>query len=172
MRLTKSDKEAFVRAVMDDVPQIDYDEIVRSKVHAWALSVMPDEVRTAYLKYPEYIETYCVSTPRWCTSVYAPVPAHVHDLATRAPELWEELIKLGEQKKEQTALHNSLEVKVTGLIETCSTLKRAKELLPEFVKYLPADRDTNGVLANLPVANTVTDLMLAGWPKDREGVEP
>lgn len=29
MRLTNSDREAFVRAVMDDVPQVDYNEQIK-----------------------------------------------------------------------------------------------------------------------------------------------
>lgn len=87
MRLTKSDKEAFVRAVMDDVPMVDYDEHRHSAL--------------------------------LCQRVFA---------------------------------------------ETCSTLKTAKERLPEFEKYLPTERGTTGTI-NLPVANTVADLINAGWPK-------
>lgn len=167
MRLTKSDKEAFVRAVMDDVPEVDYQEQVRSKIMAWALSIMPDKVRAVYNEYPQYFETNLVNTPRGCWGVNVPIAEYVGDLGKRAPELWAELVDLGTLCTEQCQARRTLESKVRGLIETCSTLKKAHELLPEFTKYLPADRDQK-VVANLPVANTVTELMLAGWPKNQE----
>lgn len=63
---------------------------------------------------------------------------------------------------------NALKAKLTAAIAACFTLKQAKERLPEFVKYLPTDRDSTGT-SNLPaVANLVADLVQLGWPKDKE----
>ena len=36
--------------------------------------------------------------------------------------------------------------------------------LPEFEKYLPAERDVTGTV-NLPVANVLAELTNLGWPK-------
>ena len=69
MRLTKSDKEAFVRAVMDDVPQADYSEQVRSKLNAWGLESLPEEMRPLAKKYPDYFKAHYISTPSHCPSV-------------------------------------------------------------------------------------------------------
>lgn len=141
MRLIKSDKDAFVRAVMDDVPQIDYDEQMRSKCMAWAISIMPDKVRAVYNEFPQYFETKYVNTPRGCLGVHVPVLEYILDLEKLAPDLWAELVEIGTLSIQQSQARYTLESKVRGLIETCSTLKKAQELLPEFVKYLPADRD-------------------------------
>ena len=44
MRLIKSDKEAFVRSVLDDVPQIDYQAQVNKLVNDWAISKLPEQL--------------------------------------------------------------------------------------------------------------------------------
>ena len=45
--------------------------------------------------------------------------------------------------------------------------EQALEILPEFAKYLPQERDGK-VIRSMPViANLVADLMQAGWPKDK-----
>ena len=55
--------------------------------------------------------------------------------------------------------------KLKGVIEACTTLKKLKELLPEFEAYFPTEAEPT---KNLPaVANLVTDMMQMGWPKDK-----
>ena len=44
MRLTNTLREAFIRAVMDDVPSIDYAEQEQKVATAWAVSIMPPYV--------------------------------------------------------------------------------------------------------------------------------
>lgn len=48
MRLTKYLKEAFVRAAMDDVPKIDYQEKIISMIIAEAVRQLPPKVRAIY----------------------------------------------------------------------------------------------------------------------------
>lgn len=167
MRLTKNDKKAFVRAVMDDVPQVDYNEQARKLVMDWAISIMPPVVRQAYGEHPEYFENNYAGTPAGLFGAYVPVSEESRNIAKRDPEFWQQLVALGGKNKEQDTKIRELECKVRGIIESCSTLKTALERLPEFAKYLPADRD-GGKITNLPVANTVTDLINAGWPKHKE----
>lgn len=166
MRLTKDDKFAFVRAVMNDVPQVDYAEQVRQKVQEWCFAAMPAELRPVAKKYPEFFETRYVYTPSGCPSVWAICsPEHNgHSFEAKFPEKWVELTGIGQRSKAQDAALCALEERVGALINTCTTLKQAEERLPEFAKYLPADRDP-AVKSNLPVANTLAELQAAGWPK-------
>ena len=60
---------------------------------------------------------------------------------------------------------SKLRSEVKALIAACHTLKQARERLPEFAKYLPAERSPAPKQNPLMVANTVADLTKAGWPK-------
>ena len=165
MRLTRSDKEAFIRAVMDDVPMIDYDEMARKLVVETIDSIMPEEIRVAHKKFPEWFKSdNYINTPYGCSSMFVFAPDSF--LAESHSELWKQLKEIGNLANAQLNARSALKCKVTGMIETCTTLKTAQERLPEFITYLPADRDGTGV-TNLPVANTVTALMEAGWPKKK-----
>jgi len=84
MKLTKTDKEAFVRAVMGDVPTVDYNEVCRALCMAWAISSMPDEVRTAYDRFPSYFETRHLNTPYSLSDVWVPMPSNPPDKSERA----------------------------------------------------------------------------------------
>ena len=170
MRLTKIDKDAFVRAVMDDVPQVDYDEQVRSLMNQWGFEALPAELQTMAKKYPKYFDSRYIYTPANCTGVQVVAPPDwaYRGFKEKEPEKYAQLVEIGQKAKEQTLARDALRSKVRGLIESCSTLKSARERLPEFEKYLPADRGGHGT-TNLPVANTLADLVNAGWPKG-EGV--
>ena len=166
MRLTRSDKDAFVRAVMDDVPQIDYDEIAAGIAREAIRASLPKTVVEALSKHPECFCPMAVSLPYGITniSVLATVGTGF-DAIKSMPELWGEIEALAKDSRTQRASLSALESKVRGVIESCSTLKQALERLPEFEKYLPKERDGTGV-SNLPaIANVVSDLTAAGWPK-------
>lgn len=167
MRLTKSDKEAFVRAVMDDVPQVDYNEQVRSKLKAWGLESLPEEMRLLSKKYPGYFESHYISTPAYCPSAKVVCDPNwsCSGFQDREPEKYAELAAIGVLEEEQQKTRDALRRKITGLINECSTLKTAQQRLPEFVKYLPAERGVTGTV-NLPVANVLAELTNLGWPKD------
>lgn len=166
MRLTKDDKNAFVQAVMNDVPQVDYQELVRQKIQKWCFDALPADLQPAAKKYPEYFATSYIYTPIGCSAVYAIcAPEHRGALFEgRFPAQWKELVALGAEYRAQSATLQALREKVTALISTCTTLKQAEERLPEFAKYLPTDR-APATTSNLPVANTLAELQAAGWPK-------
>lgn len=44
MRLTKYDKEAIVKAVVDDIPTVDYDEIASKKARDWLNTLIPEAI--------------------------------------------------------------------------------------------------------------------------------
>lgn len=168
MRLTNSDREAFIQAVIDDVPTIDYNELCRTMVKTWAVSRLPDAVKAVYMVHPDYIKTCCYGTPAYLTSVYA-VSEHDHycNISDIDPDFNQQLVELGLKEKAQDQKITELRRQIKGVIYGCTTLKKAKELLPEFEKYLPTDRDVDTDRSMPVVSNLVASLSEAGWPKDQ-----
>lgn len=166
MKLTKVDKEAFVEAVLDDVPEVDYCGQAERMLRKWGVDALPAGLQRYAASHPEYLAVVYVYAPDGlnCLSMIAPPEWEHRGLRNLHPDKYAVLEALGEQALGQYRAREALKEKVAAMIETCSTLKVARERLPEFEKYLPADRDGSR-LANLPVANTVADLMAAGWPK-------
>lgn len=167
MRLTTSDRDAFVNAVMKDVPQIDYREQAYKLVRDYHLNKLPPEVRKAVKTLGEgWFKTNYVNLPSYLGSCYC----ITFDGATDSNPLAAvpELLELNEQAKVQDKARGELRRKVHGAIAGCATLKQAKDRLPEFEKYLPKDRDGHGT-ANLPaISNVVAELTKAGWPKGEQ----
>ena len=164
MNLNKYDKQAFVTAVMDDVPCVDYDEQAKKLVHDWALTQMPKEVLAVYKKHPAWFKTEYTYMPGGLSDTFIPHQDGRRVVQNDAPELWAKLVELGVAAETQNDNMRDLRLRLEATIESCRTLKQAKERLPEFEKYLPTERGTTGC-TNLPVANLVADLMQAGWPK-------
>lgn len=166
MRLINADKQAFVAAVMDDVPSVDYDEQVRAMLKEWGFSALPYPLQAVAKEFSEYFEHRYIQTPAGCPGAYVICPPHHGgcQFERAAPEVWAKLVDLGKKNIEQNKTRSELNRKVTALINSCTTLKQAQERLPKFIKYLPADRDGSST-ANLPVTNTLADLQKAGWPK-------
>lgn len=163
MKLNNSDRDAFVNAVMDDVPQVDYSAQARKLVLDAAAAKLPPKVRALWNDKDLRSFVRCdkwVRTPFGLDSVHIPP---VEGAVT--PQLQSELENLAVLAQEQRTARRELERKVRATIISCSTLNQAKERLPEFEKYLPVDRGSTGTV-NLPaVANVVADLTKAGWPK-------
>jgi hypothetical protein len=167
MRLTKFDREAFVRAVMADVPTVDYDEQAKQLMQQAAYDAMPAKVKAVYddKDARKYLKCEYYSFFPGCLAnayIYRSTNWQHPDATDKA------LRELEVQKVAQEIALNELKAKLTGIINSCNTLKKAKELLPEFEKYLPEERDTV-VTNNLPaVTGLVTDLMKLGWPKGKQ----
>lgn len=156
-------REAFVRAAMDDVPNVDYHEKIRSLVNkqvARYLKIAGAEgVNVARLcnNYQSIAgQSYYMRglTDEECTKI--------RDTA----EIKELTVLHNQQKERRTILKNTL----TSAIGACNTRKQAAEALPEFEKYLPAD--TPAAMRSLPaLANVVSDFVKAGWPKNQKRIK-
>ena len=170
MNLNQYDRSAFVKAVMDDVPSVDYKQRALDMTIAAVLKLLPKEVRAVYKLCPEYLDKNSPNTPGGLDEPYMPTPrtesgsSDYNCISKRDPETWAKLEELAELNKAQHNQRDALENKLIAVIGACRTLKQAQERLPEFAKYLPAERGTTGV-SNLPVANVIADLTAAGWPK-------
>lgn len=169
MRLTKADREMFVDGVMDDVPNIDYDKLAAELVRDTLLSVAPKAVKELYKTHPSWLHGFNIHTPDGLQMIYTKlrVPeAGGNDFAVRWPQQWAQLTEWGKLNQQQREATKALRVKLNATIAGYTTLKAATEGLPEFAKYLPRDRDVVKDRSVPAVANVVTDLMNAGWPKE------
>lgn len=168
MQLNQYDREAFVRAVMDDVPKVDYQTRGRKLAVEALDSLQP----------PEIAAVKAAGLTNWLDSTYIYVPGNLDNFYYKAkyennvlrdqkPKVWKQLEEISGKLQDQTSKRAALTESLTSAIKACKTLKQAQERLPEFVKYLPAERDTHGTL-NLPVVtNLVADLVKEGWPKEK-----
>lgn len=167
MRLTKCDRQAFVIAVLDDIPKIDYEAQAHKLIREFGITTYPEEVQPLVKKYPEFFKASHVGRlPYGVGNLYAKIRPDVAGNLEKYSELWDQLVELGKQQSEQSNARVELEAKLQAVISQCSTLKVALERLPELGKYLPQDKP-NSVAKNLPVANLVSDLVALGWPKGK-----
>lgn len=169
MRLTNLHREAFVKAVLADVPFVDYDEQIRKIVYEDAIEALPAAVqkiaRDPVLK--DYLNTsYFYRSARLMPTVT--VIARDRDgyrLSATAEGKVNALLELKQQRK----VRDDLENKLKAAIGACATRRSAAESLPEFEKYLPVDPGGRPKSDYLPaIANLVTDLAAAGWPKGKQ----
>lgn len=164
MKLTNYIRDAFIRAVMDDVPKIDYDELLRNAATKKAVELLPEKVRAVYDEFRDhrYLATYSVSTV--CGVGYVHVPGEESE--ERLDIIAAAIAPLVAQHMAQQEQRNELEKKIRACAYSVTTRKALAELLPEFEKYLPPDNAT--AIRTLPVvANVVSDFVKAGWPKEK-----
>lgn len=158
MKLTNLMRDAFIRAVMQDVPAVDYQEQMRSLVNNSIKAVADKHFKGVD---PERLDDTFMHVPGADFSI------RVHGLLCSEREHIRNLPELQVIRAKHIAQSNQREVlrdKIRGAIYACSTLKQATEALPEFEKYLPADNPK--ALRSLPaLANVAADFVKAGWPK-------
>ena len=169
MKLTKQDRELFVDAVMEDVPSIDYDNLAQVAVRDVLLAAAPKPVKELYKLHPSWLDGNHVRTPDGLNTIYTKLraPEDSSDtLASQYPQLWEQMTEWGVKARAEREERKALRIKLNAMIAGHTTLKSATDALPEFVKYLPWDRDVVKDRSMPAVANVVADLMNAGWPKE------
>lgn len=165
-------KEAFVRAVMNDTPSVDYDEAIRVEATKWLKAHVPLDVQKLAAKHPDYFDTdEYISVGEFGTVSFPVLPKggrfyNDHPRKKMERELAEALKDLLVKYKAQKEQRRTLEHKLNGTIEAFNTVKQAKDALPELAKYLPEDEAK--AAKTLPaIANTIADLVAAGWPNGK-----
>ena len=157
MKLNKYQKQAIVTAIMADVPKVDV-ATHRKRMQDGVVKLMSPAVRKVFKESPSALKT------RYFSELYDGVG-------------WgsRELIVGDVSEVETDKLYGPLEAavrerlavyqKLKGVVDGCTTLKKLKELLPEFEAYFPTE---DAPTKNLPaVANLVTDMMKLGWPEGK-----
>jgi hypothetical protein len=185
MKLTKAHKAEFVRAVLADVPTKNYptqaEDLARKMCFAKYKELGIDKVDARRLAHAGFYvsvwkdataDTMVASKPNNTSyRLYSRNSfAHFAGKGLTDSEIDEitdcsEMMVIRQGYADELNMLNSLRKQLTAAIDTCSTLKQAKEALPEFVKYLPGEPG-NAIDRTLPVVgNLVADLMKVGWPK-------
>lgn len=173
MRLTNSIKQVFVKSVLDDVPTIDYQELLRNLIMQDAIARLPEPVRVIALdqKQAHFVSDhyYHISANRddgyesyFGLSMYIKMPTSEYIESYAIQERKREYITayLAQEK-----MLNELRQKLKDAINAVSTVKKAKEAMPEFSKYLPQEVGQSNNLPTTIFANLLNDLARAGFPK-------
>lgn len=166
MRLNNSIKQAFVKSVLDDSALVDYNTQITDRVKQYFYQIAPEEVKKIYdnPKTRKYIGQNSVSLNYggneylgWFSSPLIPLDCSITDMDFLA-----ELAYLKKQENEQQVKRWDLEQKLRGVIDSFTTVKTAREALPEFAKYLP-EVDGSRCKTLPAIAGLVADLQNIGW---------
>ena len=164
MKLTNYMRDAFVRAVMDDVPEVDYKQQIRDTALKAAVEAMPAMLRAVWDD-PVLRESFNTSYTRMTDCVYERMPEYrgIEEALKAQTDVLEALHAKHHTQENQ---RYELRTKVKAVAYSAKTRKQLAEMLPEFEKYLPADEAA--AIRTLPVvANVVAELVAAGWPKEQ-----
>lgn len=171
MRINDSIRQAFVRAVLQDTPQVDYKEQRTKLIQDHLLAIAPPKVLALY----KDTATRIYFTPdnvtygdqyRWGVGKFWLVPdvdGGNSAYRIKDPEVLAKLHEIDTAENLQHSQRSELESKLRGVIRGFNTVKQAKAALPEFEKYLP--NEVEKTPQYVPAINDlVTDLVKAGWP--------
>lgn len=161
MKLTKTIQDAFVRAVMADVPKIDYREKIRSVALKLAADRLPPKVRALWKD--SELRGFVKTSQFYIHEAYYSLPGDYSNELKN--EIAAATIDLDAAEDAQNVAAADLKGKIQAVARSVTTRKALADLLPEFAKYLPPDEAA--ALRTVPVVqNVVADFVKAGWPKD------
>ena len=172
MRLSTSMRQAFIRAVMDDVPFVDYDEQLRQLAQKTVDSYRPaalvraleidpsiqDWLNRDYQFIHKYQQSFCLVGSKQSL-----------DRLNADPDFTQAAQNLRKQQQAQNEQRSALETKLKASAQACQTRAQLAKALPEFEKYLPIESSNSKCLPAL--ANLMSDFMAAGWPKQAASAE-
>ena len=166
MRLNNSIKQAFVRAVLDDTKFEDYTTQIHDRFNKYFYDIAPDAVKKLYdnKKTREYFRNASISLHYgnkyigWYSSPLIPSD----DYVLTDMDFLAELDYLKTKQNEQDQAKRELESKLNKVIDSFTTVKSAREALPEFAKYLP-EIDGSRCKTLPAIAGLVEDLQKVGW---------
>ena len=185
MKLSKLHRAEFVQAVLADVPTKNYptqaEDLARKLCQAKYKELGLSGVDINRLKHAgiyihvwrdDATDTVVAARPSdamrgyYLSNSFAQIGGNGlfdYEIAeiTNCPEM----MAIRQGYADERNMLNNLRKQLTAVIASCSTLKQAKEALPEFIKYLP-EEPGSAIDRTLPVVgNLVADLSKAGWPK-------
>lgn len=156
MKVTKLQKEAIVRAIMQDVPKPDKSKR-HAKVQAALVKAMSPECRKLFAKRPDVLREHHTGDITYDGSGWD--KRHV-TLGDAPKGTIDEILK---PFRAEDDAYNEAKQNLKNAIMACTTLKALQTTFPEFIKYFPTETQPT---KNLPaLANVVADLSKLGWPK-------
>ena len=156
MKLTKFQKEAIVRAILQDVPKPDMAKR-REAAQAAIVKLMSPACRKVYRETPDALATHHVGSTLNDYSSWASCRIIVGNVTEK--QIDEVLAPFKAEDDQRDAARRNLK----SAIMACTTLAALEKTFPEFKKYYPTETQPT---KNLPaLANVVADLSKLGWPK-------
>ncbi len=155
MKLTKLTKEAIVRAIWNEVPEVDH-KARKVAIQASLVELFTSGVKDLFKTQPGALKVEYCDRLGYSMS-YEDRHVTVADLTE------EQIDSVLEPYTEEDRARNEAHNKLVALVMGCSTRNQLVKLLPECEKYLPAEASTD---RSLPVvANVISDMTKLGWPK-------
>ena len=150
MKIAKWQKDAIVRAIMADVPEVDSTKVI-ADIQAALVKAMSPDARKLYSLDPKALATRYISGN--LTNI-----RHGHTFIVGNADVGS-IIK---PWKEQACARDVARRQVHVAVESCNTLAQLKTRMPEFTKYFPTEAEPT---KNLPaVINLLPSLTALGWP--------
>ena len=160
MRLTNTLRDAFIRAVMQNVPSINYDAQVTKLVQDDIRAQLPAKIRE--IADDQDLRRYIHRETIWTASEFTNVVVYSDGSARLSDTAKAELNALTVKARAQSSKRDSLKSRLHACAYGVSTRKALAEMLPEFERYLPADEPA--AMRSLPVvANVINEFKAAGW---------
>lgn len=159
MKLTNTIRDAFVRAVLNDVPEIDYSEEKSRILQAEARERLPAKVRAIFddKELRGFLGTkYVKGCYVYAATDYEPTAGTLKKIEA-----------INKKNDAQRTRNQELRSKLYAVARSVTTRDALAKALPEFVKYLPASEAAASRMVPV-VANVVADFVKAGWPKDKK----
>lgn len=161
MKLTNTYREAFVKAVMADVPSVDYNDLACKAAQSDICAQMPSKVYALYqdTKLRDYLKHgFWHGAPGSLSGLCLYGWGRLNPTETCMIELR----RLAELKRRQDDERAKLRAPIAAAAKAATTTNRLAELLPELARYLPAEVAPSRALP--VVTNAVSNLKAAGWP--------
>jgi hypothetical protein len=155
MKLTKYQKQGIARAIINDIPPVDYNKR-REELQAAVVKAMSAPVVKLY---------------KVCPNALRKAHAGNYVLGDRYDENWviagdvtdKQVEAMTKKYIDENDARYAAKRQLEAAINGCNTLKQLMTTLPEFEKYYPTEAQPT---KNLPaLANVVADLSRLGWPK-------
>ena len=159
--LNKTLKRQLVGLAMQDVPQIDYDSLIRDKAVKMGKASIPKEVLDFMDKYPRF------SPPE--RKVYYHGFGYVRfygdpEDANLVPEINKAIAPLVAKRSEQDVSRRNLAAELEALLSNVRTHKQLQLQVPELTPYLAKLVPVVPVTQTLPATTeTFAKLRAAGW---------
>lgn len=169
MKLTNIIRDAFVRAAINDVPLVDYDELMRSTAMSAAVAALPPAVRKLWNDKATQAFVHLEHTyfgDRDIGRIGVCLPAMRGETLKLPDDTVNEIRGMLEKRQVQAETVDQLKRDLRAVAYSHSTRKALVAALPEFERYLPEDEAK--ALRTVPaIANVVSSFAKAGWPKDK-----
>lgn len=171
MRLTQNLRSDFINKVMNDVPRIDYAQLIEEYLVEECKKMMPEDLVPLFDKYPDWVpDTYFPIQFResglwWTRTFQLSCPSDTKF----SKEVMEHVKKLALSESSQSTSMRRLRSSLTNQLYSCRTCLDVQEVLPEFYFYLPETnskpRKLNSPLKREPDHGLIAQFVAAGWKR-------